>query len=327
MQGLFNMTSDSKLFRARHELEAAGWTLVGNIFTKGSQSMLPLYQGLMIDFFDHRAADIIKSSSAILRQNQPRYLDDHQKAEASSLAIPMYWVSEKDVEANVRTGTDAWFVGFSRISSPTNQRSMIPTIIPWSGVADNIFLIFAQSSPMLLFATLSSLVFDYVTRQKVGGLNMNFFYVEQLAAPLPSAFVKRCFWHRIETTQDWIEDRVDELIFTAYDMAPAALALGDDGEPFVWDPERRAVMRAELDAAFFHLYGIVRDDVDYILGTFPIVNRNDVKEHGEERTRRLVLDAYDRMAVAMEGGPAFESTLDPPPGEGRRHERVEEGRP
>jgi hypothetical protein len=57
-------------------------------------------------------------------------------------------------------------------------------------------------------------------------------------------------------------------------------------------------LRAELDAAMFHLYGIPRDDVDYILDTFPIVRRKDEAKHGEYRTKRLILEAYDRLAVS-----------------------------
>jgi len=158
-----------------------------------------------------------------------------------------------------------------------------------------------------------------VARQKLGGTTVNFFYLEQLLVPPPQIFVEPCTWAPAQSVQDWAEGCVDELIYTAWDMAPAALALGDDGPPFIWDSNRRAVLRAELDAAFFHLYGIDRDDVDYILGTFPIVNRNDVKRHGEERTRRLVLEAFDAMAKAVDSGAAFESTLVPPPGEGPRH--------
>jgi hypothetical protein len=96
-------------------------------------------------------------------------------------------------------------------------------------------------------------------------------------------------------------------------MAPAALALGDDGPPFFWDPGRRAVIWAELDGAMFHLYGVDHDDVEYILGTFPIVNRKDPGLAGR------VLDAYDRIAEATGSGTSFLSTLDPPPGSGRRH--------
>ena len=50
-------------------------------------------------------------------------------------------------------------------------------------------------------------------------------------------------------------------------LTPFAADLGDEGPPFRWDEERRFAMRAELDAAFFHLYGIERDDVDYIMAT------------------------------------------------------------
>ncbi len=74
------------------------------------------------------------------------------------------------------------------------------------------------------------------------------------------------------------------------------------------------MLRAELDGAFFHLYGIERDDVDYILSTFPIVHRNDQARHGEHRTWRLVMEAYDRLAKAIETGEPLTSALDPAPG-------------
>ncbi|MEZ5278969.1 MAG: N-6 DNA methylase [Acidimicrobiales bacterium] len=70
-QGLFNMTSDSHLFRTREQLEADGWTLRGNIFTKGDDRYLPLYEAKMVDFFDHRAADVVLSKTAAVRQGQP----------------------------------------------------------------------------------------------------------------------------------------------------------------------------------------------------------------------------------------------------------------
>ena len=87
-----------------------------------------------------------------------------------------------------------------------------------------------------------------------------------------------------------------ELTYTAWDLQPFARDLGHDGPPFGWDPERRARLRADLDGVFAHLYGLSRDDFAYVLGTFPIVNRNDQKEFGEERTRRLCLEAWDRFA-------------------------------
>jgi hypothetical protein len=93
-----------------------------------------------------------------------------------------------------------------------------------------------------------------------------------------------------------ISDKVLELTYTAHDMAPFARDLGYDGPPFTWDEERRANLRAELDSIYAHLYGISRDDFAYILDTFPIVARNDFKLHGEYRTKRLCLEAYDRFS-------------------------------
>ena len=49
------------------------------------------------------------------------------------------------------------------------------------------------------------------------------------------------------------------------------------------------------NAAYFLLDGIERDDVDYIMDTFPIVRRKDEKEHGEYRTKRVILEIYDEM--------------------------------
>jgi hypothetical protein len=67
----------------------------------------------------------------------------------------------------------------------------------------------------------------------------------------------------------------------------------------VWDEERRFQLRCELDAAFFHLYGVERDDVDYIMETFPIVKRKDEQRYGEYRTKRVILELYDQYAAAM----------------------------
>ncbi|MGH3547790.1 MAG: hypothetical protein ACRDQU_06675 [Pseudonocardiaceae bacterium] len=91
------------------------------------------------------------------------------------------------------------------------------------------------------------------------------------------------------------------------------------GSPFRWDGERRVLLRAELDAAFFHLYGVNRDDTDYILDTFPIVRRKDEAKYGEFRTKRLILEVYDRGAEAIRTSEPYQTILDPAPGHGPRH--------
>lgn len=108
-----------------------------------------------------------------------------------------------------------------------------------------------------------------------------------------------------------------ELSFVAWDLEGLAVDLGYRSPPFKWNAERRFLLRCELDAAFFHLYGLSRDDVDYVMETFPIVKRKDEAAHGEYRTKRVILEIYDAMAEAMRSGIPYQTRLDPPPADPR----------
>ena len=169
--------------------------------------------------------------------------------------------------------------------------------------------------PDCVYANLSSFACDYASRQKLGGATLNYFIFKQLPILPPSTYSAPTPWSASEPLSTWLTPRVLELTFTAWDLAPFARDLGYPGPPFRWEPERRFQIRCELDAAFFHLYGIGRDDVDYILDTFPIVRRNDEKANGEYRTKRVILERYDEMQRAIDTGKALQTRLDPPPGD------------
>lgn len=85
-----------------------------------------------------------------------------------------------------------------------------------------------------------------------------------------------------------------------------------------WDPvvpflslkgeeNRHAILRAELDAYYAKLYGLTRDELRYILDlkdvygpdspgeTFRVLKEKEEREYGEYRTRRLVLEAWDKL--------------------------------
>ena len=148
-------------------------------------------------------------------------------------------------------------------------------------------------------ANISSLPFDFVARQKIGGTNFNFFIPMQLPVLPPSAYTLAAI--------DFIQPRVLELTYTANDLKPWAEDLGYDGPPFRFDPERRSLLRAELDAFYAHLYGLNRDKLRYILDpadvmgpdypseTFRVLKNNEIRQFGEYRTQRLVLEAWDRL--------------------------------
>ncbi len=92
-----------------------------------------------------------------------------------------------------------------------------------------------------------------------------------------------------------------KLTCTADDMHPLAAAADFDLPVCKWNPGERAELTAELDAAFFHLYGIDREDAEYILGTFSGNKRSD--EQAELFSPAPgVLDAYDRLAADKSAG-------------------------
>lgn len=99
------------------------------------------------------------------------------------------------------------------------------------------------------------------------------------------------------------------------------------GGPFRWIPGRRPQLVAELDAAMLHVHGLSRPDAEHVLDSSFVVRKNEERELGEYRTKRLVLAAYDAMARAAESGEPFVSPLDPPPGEGPRHPAKIQQRP
>ncbi len=105
-----------------------------------------------------------------------------------------------------------------------------------------------------------------------------------------------------------------EITYTTWDLTPFACECGYDGPPFRWDEERRFLIRCELDAAYFHLYGIERDDVDYIMDTFPIVKRKDEATYGSYLTKETIMAIYDQMNESIQFGQAYQTVLDPPPG-------------
>ena len=195
---------------------------------------------------------------------------------------------------------------------------MIPAIFPRAATPDGTLLMLPTQEPLAgLLAGLSSFVLDFAARQKVGGTHLRFFTAYQLPVISPA---------QVGPHERFVSPRVVELTYTANDMKDFATRLGDTNTPFRWDQDRRQRMRAELDALFFHLYGISREDADYILDTFPIVRRKDEAKYGTYRTKELILAEYDRMAAAgltlenpLVEGENYTSTLTPPPGHGPRH--------
>ena len=133
-----------------------------------------------------------------------------------------------------------------------------------------------------------------MARQKVQGQNLNLVILEQLPVIAPGDYDRQ---FGDTSARDLVRDHVLRLTYTAHDMAPFARDLGYDGPPFIWDEEERRHLRARLDALYFHLYGLTREDAGYVLDTFPIVRRQDVAAFGKYRTKEMVLAYMSALAA------------------------------
>ena len=315
---MFHMTNDSGLFKRRDELEKEGWyPLGGNRWKKGEAEAVPLYVGRMIYNYDHRSSSVTTNEENLHNAALSANLSAVEKAKPDYFPTPQYWVSKSDVPENERR---EWAIGFRDIARATDMRTMIAAIIPTVAAGNKLPLLLPDSAAAnadyikfapLVLANLNAVAFDFVVRQKVQSTSMNWFIVEQLPLIRPEQFEQKLPLSNFppqageraneksnfQSLADFIRGEVLRLSYTAHDLAPFARDLGYDGAPFVWDEDDRRHRTARLDALFFHLYGINRDDAAYILDTFPIVREQDEKAHGRYLTKELILAYMNAVAA------------------------------
>lgn len=298
-QGLFNMTSDSSLFRnsrRRNELT----------------DPVALYEAKMVHQFDHRWATYAGEG------DDSRDMTDAEKEDVTQTVTPRYWVDRSEVQRLLtdKGWTRNWIFGWRGVARATDERSVIGAIFPAVGAGNSLHLVMpsetnSAASVGVLSGSMSSLVLDFVARTKLGGINFNFFIPKQLPVLAPSVYSNSDF--------DKIVPRVLELTFTAndlksfYDDVTAENSGWDTrpnayrAQPWRWNPERRAIIRAELDAIYARLYGLTREDLRYILNptevmgadypseSFRVLKDKEIRHFGEFRTQRLVLEAWDKL--------------------------------
>jgi hypothetical protein len=308
-QGLFNMTIDSNQFKSAVQLTELGFERNGSNWSKDNDCFVPLYEAKMLSLYDHRSSGYgSRGDDRGFRVLPETTLEEHQ--DPNFEPEPFYWVPQTEVLSRLKQkGWERrWLIGFRDITSATTERTFIATIFPMVGAGNNLPLLFPSGAvlPQVagLAANLHSIVFDYFARHKVGGTHLNFFIVEQLPILAPSFYT--------EPRLAFITPKVLELAYTSYSLAPFAHDLGYDGPPFAWDENRRAQLRADLDAFYARAYGLMRDELRYILDpadvkgpdypseTFRVLKEKEVRQYREYRTQRLVLEAWDRMEANSE---------------------------
>jgi hypothetical protein len=301
---MFHMSNDSHLFK-----------------TDPGPEDVRLYEAKLFWHYDHRWAPF--------ENGDARDVNYEEKTDPSFLVNPRYWVPKKEVEQRLENWPNEWFISFRDITNATNERSLVVSFIPRVGVSNKapLFLLDQKFQPLqhLFFVcACNSLVVDYSTRQKIGGTSLNFYIAKQLPIIDISEIDNKHYYRFLYAI-------LFELIYTCWDLNPFATHMGLDCPPFQWDEERRAILRAELDAYYARLYGLNRKQLRFILDpadltekeledildpweevadpldpagyeqraaastfpgeTFRVLKEKEIRQHGEYRTRRLVLAA------------------------------------
>ena len=252
-------------------------------------------------------------------------------ATGSGVRSPAEIESSDAAEYHPRHASPRWLMGWRDITRSVEKRTTIADVIPVAAVGHQFLLMFPDTTSRLaaaLLGSLNSFVFDFVVRQKISGIHIPFFTMNQTAALPPDAYS--------DADLAFIVPRVLELLYTGEDLRAFARDCGWDRPPFRWNEERRFLLRCELDAVFFHLYlpaganggwrpsrrsdgcpidetteqfadlkrhfPTPRDAVACILDTFPGVRREDEAKHGEHRTKRVILEIYDAMQESFATG-------------------------
>jgi hypothetical protein len=316
---MFDMANDSGLFLESSDLtptKDGGWL----IRTRDGERV-PLYEAKLLWHYDHRLSSYALRAPGSRDTELPR-LSNAMHDDPNAEAFPRYWVDRVRVTGRLMGRWDrGWLLGWRDITGPALMRTCIACVLPTAAVGDQFPLAFPAKPGMayLLHSTWSSLACDFIVRQKITGVHLKYFILKQVAIPHPDSFQVSAPWNPEKTLAEWIRPFVLELSYTSSRLRPYAEELGDYGEPFRWVPDRRAVLQAELDAAYMHIYGFQRGDVEHILGTFRTLAANEERLHGEYRTRRLVIAAYDRMTEAIHAGGGWSTTAAAPAGFGPRH--------
>jgi hypothetical protein len=301
---MFNTTTDSNLFTTRESLENSQVSLDGAIYTLSGERFLPFYEAKMFHQFNHRHGDYQKLALGERSHRLPA-LTESELNDPRREVTSFYYVSEKHVGKRLAdwSWSNKWMLGWRDLADArASARSSVFCCLPTWALGDTILLMMplngARDAATIL-GIANSLPFDYFARQKIGGLKFRFFTLKQVVVPPPSKFSNEAV--------DFAVSRVLELTYTSHSLAPFARDLGHDGPPFAWDEDRRALLRADLDAFYARAYGLTRDELRYILDpadvkgpdypseTFRVLKEKEIRQHGEYRTRRLVLEAWDRM--------------------------------
>jgi hypothetical protein len=304
---------------------------------------LPLIEAKMIWNFDHRFSTYENASQANINEGNLPQFTSEMHSDPGHKTISRYYIPKESLKDRTNNWQKKWFLAFRGIAATNNERTFIYSIIPYVGAGNSApVIVFPPEFNTILtaafLANANSLIYDFIGRQKAAGSNLNFYIVKQMPVLLPNEYspslVKELLPKIIELVYNaWdIKSFADDLWTDSDDglkiairrqwqenkyrtggnewIPPKWCEIDPDGcplPPFKWDNDRRALLKAELDAIYAKLYGLTTDELRYILDpqdvygpdfpgeTFRVLKEKEIRLHGEYRTKRLVMEAWERM--------------------------------
>lgn len=213
---------------------------------------------------------------------------------------PHYWVGQQFFEQLMsKYEHQDWLLGYRGIARATDARTIIACAFPVQPATRKLPVLgVGEPNKQRLLANMNSFVLDYVARQKVPATDVSFFIVKQLPFLPPESYESESPWSPHQTTGEWFDERILKLNFNDTSMEKFAVSCGGDGlKPIAWDEVERHRIQCEIDAAMFIMYGLNRDDIEYILNTFTIIKRRELANHGAFHTLDEILRSFDSLTA------------------------------
>jgi hypothetical protein len=218
--------------------------------------------------------------------------------------MPYLWGAEAEVKVRSGTWPRPWSLTFKRVSSSTNRRTIVPTIIPLSAVSYTLYRVDSGGDPVstLAFgAVLSSFVFDYVIRQKTSQPSITMGVVYEAGAPtieLLNARVPRVAGH--DSPVHWLACAVAALAYSATDLDSLREDVAFLTVPR-WDNDARFRTQSQIDACVALAYACSRDELVAILHSFTSLREAEEAEHGHFATADSILAWFDCLGAVAAG--------------------------
>lgn len=243
-----------------------------HISTKSEKTRVPIYEGKFIEQYDNRFSTFAGMSA-----------DERYQAKASARRQPgdsfvapklapecRYFIDKKFWESFLDRYDQPYSLCWRSLTSPTNQRTMIASIIPSMPTCQSVQLL--QTTPvedlLMILALFNSKVFDFFVRLKMGGIDLTQSVVRQIPVPFREAWNSMVTLHGVDYTA---LDAVRALERLLYRNEPDLCGLWD-GVPEIKNADNyyktAADVREEIDKIIFQMYGLTSAEEEMVRNSF-----------------------------------------------------------